>query len=364
MLQIALFLLTSGLSRYMWSVNTSVARVIISFTVLGFLFFIGIVVAGTCSYVCPLQTPLSTLLRYLYRKMVNGRRPKPEKLPSTTKDEPRVSVPDLGKLRKQNTDDVRCISWVLWYITDPEALESAARLAGDIQWFDGNFDIDSKEKFVFLDSDYRDKKGNCQDPVCTILNPIITTFEACFDSTQQLRPGIKDRAYHSARAILQINTRARVQDQSWKYRIPTVFPSSSHPDLDPDLHHVVSMLKHRFGSDNRPILDFSGTNSKNPTHSLWMSNLFLDLTRVGSNPILKSYKSYLNAAVTNNQAVIANTLLIWYIILGGRVDPETFWADNKSYVAFSFLFIPPAKICVCQSQIERRYPHPLVRESG
>ena len=60
MLQIAL-LLTCGLSRYMWSVNTSVARVVISFTVLG-LFYIGTVVAGTSSYEYPFQTPASIAL--------------------------------------------------------------------------------------------------------------------------------------------------------------------------------------------------------------------------------------------------------------------------------------------------------------
>ena len=48
MLQIAL-LLACGLSRYIWSVNTSVARIVVSFTVLGVLFYIGIVVAGTWS---------------------------------------------------------------------------------------------------------------------------------------------------------------------------------------------------------------------------------------------------------------------------------------------------------------------------
>ena len=60
MLQIAL-LLTCGLSRYMWSVNTSVARVVIPFTVLG-LFYIGTVVAGTSSYEYPFQTPASIAL--------------------------------------------------------------------------------------------------------------------------------------------------------------------------------------------------------------------------------------------------------------------------------------------------------------
>jgi hypothetical protein len=65
MLQIALLLLTCGLSRYMWSVNTSVAWVVISFTVLPTLFYFGIVVAGTSSYECPFQTPVSTALRDL-----------------------------------------------------------------------------------------------------------------------------------------------------------------------------------------------------------------------------------------------------------------------------------------------------------
>ena len=65
MLQIALFLLTCGLSRYMWSVNTSVARVVISITVLDFLFCIGIVAAGMSSYECPFQTPVLIALRHL-----------------------------------------------------------------------------------------------------------------------------------------------------------------------------------------------------------------------------------------------------------------------------------------------------------
>ena len=65
MLQIALLLLACGLSRYMWSINTSVARVVISLTALGLLFYIGIVAAGTSSYECPFQTPASEVLRYL-----------------------------------------------------------------------------------------------------------------------------------------------------------------------------------------------------------------------------------------------------------------------------------------------------------
>lgn len=56
MLQISI-LLACGLSRYMWSVNVSVARAVASFTILGALFYIGIVVVRTSSYerayLCP-----------------------------------------------------------------------------------------------------------------------------------------------------------------------------------------------------------------------------------------------------------------------------------------------------------------------
>jgi len=340
MLQIALLLLTCGLSRYMWSVNTSVASVVISFTVLGILFYIGIVVAGTSSYECPFQTPASIGLRHLrdsgmVRKLLSPsniislvfatqrkvrrlvarlslpnvvslmyatwmdtrqgvvsashfaydtiRHPlswevspslivscihsmstkvghqtiilllqidrafwnakqrlaqeirrygRAVLLPLTTKDsnhQPRahrdglglrVHVRNLEALRKRNTDHVRCACWVLRNITDPEAIDSDIRLAGTIRWFDG-------------DSNH--------DPPYDL---IVSTFDACFDSTKQLYPGMRDRAYFSARAILQVNMRARAQshERASKYPIPAI-SSSSFEHTDPDLHHIIRMLE-------------------------------------------------------------------------------------------------------------------------
>ena len=322
MLQIALLLLTCGLSRYMWSVNTSVASVVISFTVLGILFYVGIVVSGTSSYECPFQTPASIGLRHLRdsgmarrllatlspsnvisfihatrritrrlvarlsmpnvislmyatwmdarqgfvsasqfvcdavrhpsswgvslsrtasgihsistkfghqtiilllridRALGNAKQRLAQEirrlgravlLPLTIEDanyQPRahqdgpglrVRVWNLEALRKRNGDNARCACWILRNITDPEAIDSDIRLAGTIRWFSG-------------DSDH--------DPPYDL---IVSTFEACFDSTKQPYPGMRDRAYFSARAILQINMRARVRsrDCASKYPIRT-----------------------------------------------------------------------------------------------------------------------------------------------
>ena len=412
MLQIALLLLACGLSRYMWSVNTSVACVVIFVTVLGILFYIGIVIAGTSSYRCPFQTPASIALRNLrhsettrkflarlsppnvisvthaiwrntgqglaltshrvyniaryplsweisltsvhsacsrvghqvialilwidrafgnakhrlVQRIRRSRRRGP--LPITVEDAThqslapqngpglRVRVRNLEALRRRNTDNARCVSWVLRNITDPEAIDSAIRLAGTIRWFDG-------------DSDH--------DPPFEL---IVSIFEACFDSTKQLYPGMRDRAYFSARAILQINVGARVQsnERASKYQIPAI-SSGSFRYTDPDLHHIIHTLE--YNSGNRiPTLDFprAGTNTR--AHSLWISNMFADLTRVGPNPTTKSYRSYLSAAATDHQPMIANILLMWYMFLGGCVEEETFWAVDKSYVIVSLSFSP------------------------
>ena len=72
MLQLALFLLACGLCQHMWSINTSVAYTLITLTGLGFLFYIGIVVAGMSSYACPFQTPASITLRSPRKKLQRG----------------------------------------------------------------------------------------------------------------------------------------------------------------------------------------------------------------------------------------------------------------------------------------------------
>ena len=72
MLQAALLFLACGLCRCMWSINTSVAYTLISFTGLGVVFYVAIVIAGMSSYACPLQTSASSGLRGLWKKVRGG----------------------------------------------------------------------------------------------------------------------------------------------------------------------------------------------------------------------------------------------------------------------------------------------------
>jgi len=173
-----------------------------------------------------------------------------------------------------------------------------------------------------------------------------------FDSTKRLYPGMRDRAYFSARAILQMNVRARVrsQDHASKYPIPAIPADSadSFQDNDPDLFHLIHMLVGNLNA-SKPVLLFPDPVKNTRIHSLWLSNLFVDLVRAGPIPIMRFYKSYLTIAETNHQAMIANTLLVWYMILGGHVEEETTWAVDKSYAVISSLL--PTCLILCTSVI-------------
>jgi len=150
---------------------------------------------------------------------------------------------------------------------------------------------------------------------------------------------MRDRAYFSARAILLINLRAKVrsQEHASKYPIPTV-SSSPFRRTDPDVYHVIHILE-RNSDAPRPTLDFVLTEETSYAHRLWVSNLLVDLARVGPKPILQACGHFLNVASTNHQAMIANILLVWHMFLGGRVEEGTVWVVEKSYAVVLLPFI-------------------------
>lgn len=67
MLQSALLLLGYALSRYLWTINLMVASVVIGITCIGMAFYVFIVIAATIAENCPFQTPVSHILRSIYR---------------------------------------------------------------------------------------------------------------------------------------------------------------------------------------------------------------------------------------------------------------------------------------------------------
>jgi len=70
MLQAALLLLGSALSRYLWEIDTTVASVVAGVTSFGLLFYLFIVVVGTTFESCPYQTPWTNIIHGAVRHAV------------------------------------------------------------------------------------------------------------------------------------------------------------------------------------------------------------------------------------------------------------------------------------------------------
>jgi hypothetical protein len=337
MLQAALLLLACGLCRHMWSINTPVASTLISLTGLGVAFFIGIVIAGMSSYACPFQTPVSGALRGIWKagwrrivssivhskrafsrtrrkwnrivrrgiisskrvlsRMWNHRvqpllpsqspptipleniqvqqselvsvpdgasQPEPVLMPddvsqseslSTLDNVPRsewwLARKDLVSIRKMNTDDVRCVSWILRNITDPEALDAAIRLAGEIRWFDDGVNVNPPYDLI------------------------VSTFEACFDSTRTLYPGSRDRAYYSGRAMMWIHALAGCKSEESASTFPLPNTKYTTPTPDPDLEHLLRANYRGWDADYYTEELLKVNPGHTPPHSQWISNLLL-----------------------------------------------------------------------------------------
>ena len=382
MLQISLLLLSCGLCQHVWSLNTSVASVLITLTALGVLFYLVVVVVGTSSYACPFQTPVSTRLRSLWKKIghqiisalhsttstsldmyqalsstmlhlwrvvkdittpaflcsaqpdeENPHAPQqPDSLPQPNPPpqepialfvpltegpstpapggaEPWLESTALAALWKKNTDDVRCVSWILWSITDPEALDVAIRFASIILWFEHGLDVEPP------------------------YNIIISTLKGCFDSTGKVYPGSRDRAYYSALAVLWIHICAmRVsRDFALKFPLPTI--PCNITSLDDDLGGLLKIYRGR----GIPCL-ISQMYHIHPrftsVHMQWTSNALLHLswTRLDAPGIYDSdsLDSPRGDWGTIPSNVVLNHLLTFCIFLGLSVKEEVLKVQDKS----------------------------------
>ena len=352
MLQISLFLLAWGLCQHMWTINTTVAYTLVALTGVGALLYVVIVISGLSSYACPFQTPVSTALRLPLKKLLRTiasvftqcghalswtrrvwnrslrpsiRRQPPQPIPledvQVQRPEPWLKPENLTKIRKENADDARCVSWVLRNITDREALDAAIRLAGTVQWFKDGTDVGS------------------------LYHVIVSSFHGCFDSDGRVHPGSTDRAYYSGRAVVWIRTLARCYSRGFASRYLFQFNDYTAPvsDRDCDLAHLLSITERFFyessSSDaHSRIYSYFGNNfdhllsigpGHTPSHSQWISNLLLHDTW-DNRATLGVGRRYVSGGGVSLNALL-NRLLVWCIYLGSPIDEDVLRVPDKSY---------------------------------
>ena len=229
---------------------------------------------------------------------------------------------DLTTFLRINASDVRCVSWILKNITDPEALDAAVRLAGTIRWFEDQTNV---------------------EPPYDI---IVSAFEECFDSTKKVYPGLKDRAYYSMRAILWIHALAqcRSQEVTQRFPLPIIGEACEAPPGQDDLTHLLSVCLSSSGSKYRSYIHFSTLytipQEADYVHAQWTSNLLLHLawTKQGDPGTFSGFREFKKTGYRYNDwdsiplDTTLNRFLIWCIFLGSPVEGEVLRIQDKSYV--------------------------------
>ena len=266
----------------------------------------------------------STVLRPLGSTLRNGfnRPPLPtvqNSFPVPQENTPWLTSKDLTTFLRANANDVRCVSWILRNITDPEAVDVAIRLAGTIWWFED--------------------QTNVEPPY----NTIVSALEGCFDSTKKVYPGLKDLAYYSARAILWIRALAQCRSQEVTQRFPLPVISKLPRDRG-TLRHILSMCFCSSGTDNdgRSLIRILHMNPPEAdyAHTQWTLNLLLHLawTKQGDLGAFSVFREFEETKYRYNDwdsiplDTRLNRFLIWCIFLGSPVEGEVLRIQDKSYV--------------------------------
>ena len=236
-------------------------------------------------------------------------------LPNTRKSPPWFTPNELVVIQMRNNDDVRCVSWVLRNITDPEALDAAIRLAGTIRWFENGIDTDPPYE------------------------QIISTFHACFGSDGKLYPGSRDRAYYSGRAILWVHFLAacKSEESGRMFPLPTI--SFKDPLPDNDLNQIVYAIL-QTSDDHRLRCLLSPPQSQTPSHLRWISNLLLHMSWAAHATldveIINPYAYFMGDPNVPLDAKL-NHLLMYCNFLGAPVEEEALKVQDKSYDVSCFL---------------------------
>ena len=234
-----------------------------------------------------------------------------EGLPSPNPQEtiPWFAPNELATIEKKNTDNARCVSWVLKNITDPEALDAAIRLAGTIRWFERGIDVKRLyDLFIF-------------------------TFDSCFGSDGTLHQGLENRAYYSGRAILWIHTLAVCKSEEFAHAFS--FPTRDYGRLPS--HHDFGQLLYVFQSTEpydviiKLLINYGRTHP----HLQWTSSVLLHLSWVTRNRpcfVLGFRNSVLRDVDAGTPLdIVFNLLLMCCNLLGSPVEEHVLKLQDKSY---------------------------------
>ena len=334
-MQVSLLLLGYALARYIWDLSRTVSAVITAFTVFGVLFYLFIVFAATVWKICPFQTPVSLVFRHIvslarkhqhpllrevkgrlsdavrFRKLnqsyssaimrtfevelaLGPQTPSGTSTPATTTINP-------DEEESTQTSDTNCISTMFRLAGASDAIVAVTGFIPEINWT-------SNVRRV---------------PLLEAYHCLSRSFEFLKDGRVHLRPGMREQAYGSARALLHLRVQRLCAGATDGANI--IAPK------------IGSLLRYRPKEDNRlestlQVLDAVFNNEKEipwkeytfgDAHYCWMSHVLrcrawitLHTQETPTKDVLGFVRHSFSREPLPEPRVIADCLLIVNMIVG------------------------------------------------
>ena len=343
-MQGSLLLLGYALARYFWDISRTVSTVIIAFTAFGLTFYLFIVFAGTVSKACPFQTPISLAFRTILEKYGEDIRTTPKRVlsffglkqPRNGLVVHRHQIPtllitsDVEDHASEVRADSRCIYTMFKMTNASEPVVTIMKYIPEITW-------DSRLKSV---------------PLLPVYRALRESLWRSADGRILPRPGAKERAFLSAKAVLYLYLQRRCihnTDKTLASQVKLIDHRNQplggpSPDRDSDLESTFHIIDWTFGLQSPiPWSEFQLSES----HRHWLSHILqyrawdvLCRHRKLTEDVRGFVRDSLNSG-TSSDGVVANCLFIIYMVVGYRPPTEEFLIkDRRSGVFMTFkLFI-------------------------
>ena len=363
MLQLALLLLGSALSLYLWTISRTVAGVTLAFTIFGVTLYVFLTLAATLYYDCPYQTPPSILTQIIIEHLkdsaaarslrsliaslpsINDLRRTLKHLRSGVRHvlESRGCIPavaeeaeqiPLAAVLEQPTQifennlfdwkaceaDIRCISWMLESTTDPDVILSTVRFAADMIWY---------------------------PEIAGALSPHVLAdlFFDCFSEGRSI-PGKSEHAISIGMAlasVLSIRLSIGLEDEGLRLLCNRI--NSAEFDFQLERSSMFAIMAVKFTTATCPRRErgesrmaYSSASNLSTVEKLWLSRVVLQMIwrwrRVEDAPVLLPIRvdGFLKGSMKDGDEIPTilrtNFFLTMAIALGLRVDIHDLYAPN------------------------------------
>ena len=340
-LQLSLFFFVVGVLLYIWDINHTFGIVLVSTFYLPsglVMFLLHLYASRTTGLLTTLNPLRKATLRRISSPHAEARHhshsPSPTTQPpphssfhltprlSQTLPPIRIGLPTvtvtsqwwksgaLATFQEMNAGDIRCVSWILWNIASPEAIDTAICFAGIIRWFEDGLDV---------------------KPPCDL---IVLIFGACFDSSGRVYPRLSNRAYYSIRAIVWIKIHAMFVPEEFAPVLPLQTIHYDTTSLDPDLHDLLRIYSNWDAPDIIETM-YRVNPTATPAHLQWISNALLRLSwakRILPDTTSSSAGEYSSSGgwSTIPLNAVLNRLLASCIFLDWPIGEEVLKIQDKS----------------------------------